>query len=122
MAGDSTTRRNGGSGRPNAASGEARKQSARASRGKPARSGKPPLSNVAHAASALRAAADVPKVVLVTGVARYLVETIRINPRGAFGLSNAQAASVASVLAGLLLLVVLQSKSRLPAPRESRAK
>jgi len=72
VAGDSTTRRNGGSGRPNAASGEARKQSARASRGKPARSGKPPLSNVAHAASAMRAAADVPKVVLVTGVARYL--------------------------------------------------
>src|SRR5215475_3146061 len=59
---------------------------------------------------------------LLTGVARYLVETIRLNPRSFWGLSNAQAASVVSVLAGFVLLVVLQARSRYPAARESRAK
>jgi len=59
---------------------------------------------------------------LLTGVARYLVETIRLNPRSFWGLSNAQAASVVSVLAGFALLVVLQARSRYPAARESRAK
>jgi len=56
---------------------------------------------------------------LLTGVARYLVETIRINPRSFFGLSNAQAASVVSALAGFALLIVLQARSRVPA--EGRA-
>lgn len=37
---------------------------------------------------------------VLTGVARFLVEFIRINPRSFLGLSNAQAASVLSVLAG----------------------
>ncbi|MGA7090125.1 MAG: prolipoprotein diacylglyceryl transferase family protein, partial [Candidatus Acidiferrales bacterium] len=40
---------------------------------------------------------------ILTGVARFLVEFIRINPRSFFGLSNAQAASVASVLVGVFL-------------------
>ncbi len=35
---------------------------------------------------------------MLTGVARFLVEFIRINPRSFFGLTNAQAASVASVV------------------------
>jgi phosphatidylglycerol:prolipoprotein diacylglycerol transferase len=39
----------------------------------------------------------------LTGIARFLVEFIRINPRSFFGLTNAQAASVVSVLAGLAL-------------------
>jgi len=38
-----------------------------------------------------------------TGLARFLVEFIRINPRSFFGLTNAQAASVVSVVAGLVL-------------------
>ncbi len=40
---------------------------------------------------------------VLTGIARFLVELIRINPRSFFGLTNAQAASVVSVLAGLAL-------------------
>lgn len=37
---------------------------------------------------------------LLTGVARFLVEFIRINPRSFLGMTNAQAASLASILAG----------------------
>jgi len=40
---------------------------------------------------------------VLTGIARFLVEIIRLNPRSFFGMSNAQAASVASVLLGILL-------------------
>jgi phosphatidylglycerol:prolipoprotein diacylglycerol transferase len=40
---------------------------------------------------------------VLTGVARFLVEFIRINPRSFLGMSNAQAASVVSVIAGALL-------------------
>ena len=47
---------------------------------------------------------------LLTGVARFLIEFIRINPRSFFGLSNAQAASVASILAGAVLLWRLKSQ------------
>ncbi len=41
---------------------------------------------------------------LLTGVARFLVEFIRINPRSLLGMSNAQAASLVSVVAGLFLM------------------
>jgi len=41
---------------------------------------------------------------IFTGIARFLVEMIRINPRSFFGMSNAQAASVASVMLGVVLL------------------
>jgi len=47
---------------------------------------------------------------LLTGVARFLVEIIRINPRSFFGMSNAQTASVASVALGLILLWSLRGK------------
>jgi phosphatidylglycerol:prolipoprotein diacylglycerol transferase len=40
---------------------------------------------------------------LLTGAARFLVEVIRINPRSFFGLTNAQAASLASMSAGAAL-------------------
>lgn len=40
---------------------------------------------------------------LLTGLARFLVEFIRINPRSFFGLTNAQAASLASIIAGVTL-------------------
>jgi phosphatidylglycerol:prolipoprotein diacylglycerol transferase len=40
---------------------------------------------------------------VLTGIARFLVEIIRINPRSFYGLTNAQAASVISMLAGLAL-------------------
>jgi phosphatidylglycerol---prolipoprotein diacylglyceryl transferase len=42
---------------------------------------------------------------VLTGIARFLVEIIRINPRSFYGLTNAQAASVVSLLAGIALFV-----------------
>src|SRR5215813_14265551 len=45
---------------------------------------------------------------VLTGVARFLVELIRINPRSFLGMSNAQTASVASVILGVVLLVSLK--------------
>ena len=43
---------------------------------------------------------------VLTGLSRFLVEIIRINPRSFYGLTNAQAASVVSVVAGILLYVL----------------
>lgn len=48
---------------------------------------------------------------LLTGVARFLIEFIRINPRSFFGLSNAQAASLLSILVGLILLWRIRRRS-----------
>jgi len=45
---------------------------------------------------------------VLTGVARFLVEMIRINPPWILGLSNAQVASALSVIGGLILLVFLR--------------
>src|SRR6266850_221483 len=41
---------------------------------------------------------------ILTGIGRFLIEFIRINPRSFFGLSNAQAASLVSILIGMILL------------------
>jgi len=54
---------------------------------------------------------------VLTGVSRFLVEMIRINPRSFFGLSNAQAASVVSVMAGIALFMYC----RKAAPKQVRA-
>jgi len=54
---------------------------------------------------------------VLTGIARFLVEMIRINPRSFYGLSNAQAASVVSIIAGILLFLVCRRAS--PAPRRA---
>jgi phosphatidylglycerol:prolipoprotein diacylglycerol transferase len=48
---------------------------------------------------------------ILTGVARFLVEFIRINPRSFFGMTNAQAASLASVIAGVALWVAVAGKN-----------
>ncbi len=45
-----------------------------------------------------------------TGIARFLVEIVRINPRSFFGMSNAQAASAASVLLGTALFFFVVRK------------
>jgi len=45
-----------------------------------------------------------------------LIEFIRINPRSFFGLSNAQAASLVSILIGVILLWGI--RSRFPARKE----
>jgi phosphatidylglycerol---prolipoprotein diacylglyceryl transferase len=47
---------------------------------------------------------------VLTGVARFLVEFIRINPRSFFGLTNAQAASLASIAAGFVLWRTLKKR------------
>jgi phosphatidylglycerol:prolipoprotein diacylglycerol transferase len=49
---------------------------------------------------------------ILTGVARFLIEIIRINPRSFFGMSNAQAASVLSVVLGVALLWSVTSRFR----------
>ena len=43
-----------------------------------------------------------------TGLARFLVEFVRINPKIYFGMSNAQVASIGSVIAGAILIVWAQ--------------
>jgi len=48
---------------------------------------------------------------ILTGLARFLVEFIRLNPRSFFGMSNAQAASLASVLLGVILLAFVVPKT-----------
>lgn len=49
------------------------------------------------------------------GVERFLVEFIRINPRSFFGLTNAQAASLLSIVAGAIILISIR-KQRQPGP------
>jgi phosphatidylglycerol---prolipoprotein diacylglyceryl transferase len=51
---------------------------------------------------------------ILTGIARFLVEFIRINPRSFFGLSNAQAAGGFSALAGVALYFLLRKKQNHP--------
>ena len=53
---------------------------------------------------------------ILTGIARFLIEFIRINPRSFFGLSNAQTASLVSIVAGAVLLWGI--RSRFPAHKE----
>jgi phosphatidylglycerol---prolipoprotein diacylglyceryl transferase len=55
---------------------------------------------------------------VLAGIARFLVEFIRINPRILWGMTNAQLASLGSVAFGILLMVVAHSRaaSRTPAP------
>src|SRR5215471_18103610 len=55
---------------------------------------------------------------ILTGIARFLVEIIRLNPRSFLGMSNAQTASVVSVCLGLVLLLFFLPKR---AAAESRA-
>src|SRR5271154_1081659 len=47
---------------------------------------------------------------ILTGIARFLVEIIRINPRSFLGMSNAQVASVLSIIAGAVLLWRVKSQ------------
>jgi len=60
-----------------------------------------------HGAAAMRAGGVFASYLICTGLARFLVEMIRINPRSFFGLTNAQAASVVSVIAGVALWLKL---------------
>ncbi len=49
-----------------------------------------------------------------SGVARFLIEIIRINPRSFYGLSNAQAASIVSIIAGAILFAFLRRATTAP--------
>ncbi len=51
---------------------------------------------------------------VLTGIARFLVEIIRINPRSFYGLSNAQAASVVSIAAGVILFAFVRQGAAAP--------
>ena len=54
---------------------------------------------------------------VLSGIARFLVEFIRINPRIYFGMSNAQVASLGSIVAGLLLVAWARQRTAAPAER-----
>lgn len=49
---------------------------------------------------------------LLTGIARFLVEFIRINPRSLLGMTNAQVASFVSILAGIGLMYIANRNSQ----------
>ena len=51
---------------------------------------------------------------VLSGIARYLIEIIRINPKSFHGLTNAQAASVVSIVAGVILFTYVRSASGAP--------
>lgn len=59
-----------------------------------------------------------------SGLARFLVEFVRINPKIYFGMSNAQVASIGSVIAGVVLIVwarrhphtIVHAQKRKPKP------
>lgn len=49
---------------------------------------------------------------ILTGIARLLIEFIRINPRSFFGMSNAQTASLVSIVLGIILAFQTKSNSQ----------
>jgi prolipoprotein diacylglyceryltransferase/predicted O-methyltransferase YrrM len=49
---------------------------------------------------------------ILTGIARFLIEFARVNPRAFFGLSNAQTASLVSIVVGAVLLWRVKSRYR----------
>lgn len=48
---------------------------------------------------------------VLTGIARFFIEFIRINPRSFFGMTNAQTASLLSVILGAALILHLRRRS-----------
>jgi len=60
---------------------------------------------------------------VISGLGRFLVEMIRINPKiywpkSAYATSNAQAAALGSVVAGILLMLYTRGKAPAPSPVE----
>lgn len=59
---------------------------------------------------------------ILTGIARFLVEFIRINPRILWGMSNAQLASLGAIAFGLLLIVASRARASAQAEKGTEAK
>jgi phosphatidylglycerol:prolipoprotein diacylglycerol transferase len=55
---------------------------------------------------------------VLSGLGRFLVEFVRINPRLYWGMSNAQVAALGSVVVGLIVIVVTRRGSLVSAPVE----
>ena len=53
---------------------------------------------------------------VLSGIARFLVEFERINPKIYLGMSNAQVAALGSVIAGLLILLLVRGRSVVGGP------
>jgi phosphatidylglycerol---prolipoprotein diacylglyceryl transferase len=53
---------------------------------------------------------------VLSGVGRFLVEFVRLNPRLYWGMSNAQVAALGSVVVGLMVIVVTRARSAQWAP------
>jgi phosphatidylglycerol---prolipoprotein diacylglyceryl transferase len=58
---------------------------------------------------------------VLSGLARFLVEFIRINPRIYFGMSNAQVASIGSIVVGVVLIVWARRHAAVRAARTAAA-
>ena len=58
---------------------------------------------------------------VLAGLARFLVEFIRINPRIYFGMSNAQVASLGSMVVGFVLIVWARRRAAVRAERAAAA-
>lgn len=56
---------------------------------------------------------------ILSGIGRFLVEFVRINPRLYWGMSNAQVAALGSVVLGVVILIVAQVRSAQLAPNLS---
>lgn len=65
-----------------------------------------------HGAAAPRAGTVFAAYLILTGVCRFLVEFIRINPRSFFGITNAQLASGLSAAIGVALLYYLKRRGQ----------
>jgi phosphatidylglycerol---prolipoprotein diacylglyceryl transferase len=68
--------------------------------------------NMAPASGAIARGKVFAMYLILTGMARFLVEFIRINPRSFFGLSNAQAAGALSALVGFALYANLYQRKQ----------
>ncbi len=53
---------------------------------------------------------------VISGIGRFLVEFVRVNPRLYFGMSNAQVAALGSVVAGAVLVALAKAKNAQWAP------
>jgi phosphatidylglycerol:prolipoprotein diacylglycerol transferase len=53
---------------------------------------------------------------VLSGLGRFLVEFVRINPRLYWGMSNAQVAALGSIVVGLLVMVVTRKGTVVSAP------